>query len=74
MIGEEFETGGDSFGGMYIQSTSDIPPEWKDIRNSHIPPNQNDMRSIVNIPKLYAIASKRLKTKADIVRMTHMHA
>jgi len=32
--------------GMYIRSTSDIPPKWEDIR------------SIVDIPKLGEIASK----------------
>lgn len=52
MIREGFEKGGDLSIGMYMRSTSDIPPKWKDIRNSYIPPNQNDMRSIVDIPKL----------------------
>ena len=37
---------------MYIRSTSDILPKGKDIRNSYIPPNWNDMRSIADIPKL----------------------
>jgi hypothetical protein len=40
---------------MYIQSTSDILPKWKDIRNSYIPPNWNNMRSIADIPKLSAM-------------------
>lgn len=74
MIVEGFENSGDSSKGMYIRNALDIPPKWKNIENSHIPLNWNDMRSIVDIPKLYAIASKRLKTKADIVRMAHMHA
>jgi len=42
--------------GMYIRSTSDIPPNWKDIRNSYLPPNWNDMRSIADITKLCEIA------------------
>ena len=41
----------DSSRGMYIRSTSDILPR-KDIRNSYIPPNWNDMRSIADITKL----------------------
>ena len=36
----------------YIRSTSDIPPKGKYIRNSYIPPNWNDMRSIADILKL----------------------
>ena len=40
--------------GMYIGSTSDIQP--KDIRNSYILPNWNDMRSIKDITELYEIA------------------
>jgi len=52
--------------GMYIQSTSDILPKWKDIRNSYIPPNWSDMRSIADIPKLYAIVSKRLETNKEM--------
>ena len=38
--------------GWYIRSTSDIPPERKDMRNSHILPNWNDMRSIKDITEL----------------------
>ena len=38
--------------GMYIRSTSDIPPKGKYIRDSYIPPKWNDMRSIVDITKL----------------------
>jgi hypothetical protein len=52
MIGEGFEKGGDLSIGMYIRSTSDIPPKWKDIRKSHIPPSRHDMRSIADITKL----------------------
>ena len=50
-IGEGFEKGGDSSRGIYIQSTSDIPPK-RDIRYSYIPPSWNDMRSIADISKL----------------------
>ena len=39
--------------GMYIRSTSDIVP--KNTRNSYIPPNWNDMRSIADITESYAI-------------------
>ena len=38
--------------GMYIRSTSDIPPKGKYIQDSYIPPNWNDMRSIADILKL----------------------
>ena len=38
--------------GMYIRSTSDILPKCKDMRNSYISPNWNDMRSIADITKL----------------------
>ena len=37
---------------MYIRSTSDILPKGKDIRNSYIPPNRNDMLNIADITKL----------------------
>ena len=47
------EIGGSDI-GMYIRSTSDIQP--KDIRNSYILPNWNDMRSIKDITELYEIA------------------
>ena len=43
--------------GMYMRSTSDIVPKGEDIRNSYIPPNRNDMRSIADMtscPKLRA--------------------
>ena len=36
MIGECFGEKGISSRGMYIRSTSDIPPKCKDIRNSYI--------------------------------------
>lgn len=52
MGGRKIEEIGGSDRGMYIRSTSDIPPKWKDIRNSHIPPNWDDMRSIADITKL----------------------
>jgi hypothetical protein len=66
MIGDGFETGRVSSRWMYIQSTSDISPEWKDIRNSHIPPNQNDMRSIADIPKLCEKARSNINSERDI--------
>jgi len=43
---------------MYIRSTSDILPKGKDIRNSYIPPNWKDMRSIADITKLGEIGNK----------------
>jgi hypothetical protein len=46
--------------GMYIRSTSDIPPKGKYIRNSYIPPNWNDMRSIADITKLGDIPMVKL--------------
>ena len=55
MIEEGFEKGGDLSRGMYIRSTSDIPPKW-DIRYSYIPLNWNDMRGIADITKLSEIA------------------
>jgi hypothetical protein len=65
MIGEGFEKGGDSSRRMHIQSTSDTPPKW-DIRYSYIPLNWNDMRSIVDIPKLYEM----LGPKYDFCEVT----
>jgi hypothetical protein len=44
--------------GMYIGSTSDILPKGKDIRNSYIHPNWNDMRSIADITKLSEMAGR----------------
>ena len=41
--------------GMYMGSTSDIPPKCKDIRNSYISPDWNDMRSIADMNELYSI-------------------
>ena len=55
MIWERFGEKKFSSRGMYIRSTSDILPKWKDIRNSYIPPNWSDMRSIADIPKLSEI-------------------
>ena len=37
---------------LYIRSTTDILLKWKDMRNADITPNQRDMRSIADIPKL----------------------
>ncbi|NQE53391.1 hypothetical protein C5S29_07340 [ANME-1 cluster archaeon GoMg3.2] len=59
MIEERFGEKKFSSRGMYIRSTSDILPKWKGIRNSYIPPNWNNMRSIADITKLYAIACFR---------------
>jgi len=43
--------------GMYIRSTSDILPKWKDMRN------------IEDIPKLYAIAKPEVFKYAPILKM-----
>lgn len=49
MIGKRFGEKKFSSRGMYIRSTSDIPPNW------------NDMRSVADIPELYEImAEERL--------------
>jgi hypothetical protein len=56
---ECFEKKGNSSRGKDIRSTLDIPPEWKDIRKSHIPPNQNDMRSIAGILSYMKLRSYR---------------
>ena len=66
MICEGFEKGGVSSRGLCILNTSDITPKWKDIRNSHIPPNQNDMRSIADIPKLCEKATSNINSERDI--------
>lgn len=55
MKGWVIQEKGGSYRGIYIRSTSDITPKWKDMRNSYIPLNWNDMRSIADITKLYAI-------------------
>jgi len=54
MNGKKIEEIDGSAIGMCIRSTSDIQP--KDIRNSYILPNWNDMRSIKDITELYEIA------------------
>lgn len=41
--------------GMFIRGTSDILLKRKNIRNSYILPNRNDMRSIADITELYEI-------------------
>ena len=56
MIRGWFEEKGFSSRGMYIRSTSDTPPKWKDIRSSYTPPNWDDIRSILDITKLGNIA------------------
>ena len=58
MIGERFGEKKCSSRGMYMRSTSDILPKWKDIRNSYIPLNWNDMRSIADITELNKIVIK----------------
>ncbi len=63
MIGECFGEKGISSRGMYIRSTSDILQKWKDIRNSYIPPNWDDMRNIADITKLSKIGGKGLLDK-----------
>ena len=50
---------GDASRWMYIGSTSDILPKEEDIRNSYIPPNRSDMRSIVDVQELYAMPTRR---------------
>ena len=40
---------------MYIRSTSDILPKCKDMRNSYISPDWNDMRSIAYMNELSEI-------------------
>jgi len=55
MIGEGFEKDGNLSREIYIRITSDMLPKWKNMRNLHIPPNQNDMRSIEDIMKLSEI-------------------
>ena len=40
--------------------------KYKDIRNSHISTDWNDMRSITDMNELYAIVSKRFKGCEDI--------
>ncbi len=61
MMGRKIEEREESSRGMYIRSSSDILPKWKDIRNSYIPLNWNGIRSIADIPKLYAILPLVLK-------------
>lgn len=52
MIEWRFEEKVGSSRRIYIRSTSDVLPNWKDMRNSHIPPIWDDMRSIADIPEL----------------------
>ena len=54
--------------GMYVRSTSDILPKWKDMRNSYIPLNWNDMRSIADITKLSESRIRLELFKGDISR------
>jgi len=55
MKGRKIKEKGGSAIVMYLRSTSDILPKGKDIRNSYIPPNRNDMRNIADITKLNSI-------------------
>jgi len=55
MKGRKIKEKGGSTIVMYLRSTSDILPKGKDIRNSYIPPNRNDMRNIADITKLNSI-------------------
>ena len=59
MIQERFGEEKVSSRGLYIRSTSDIVPIWKDIRNSYIPPKWDDLRSIADISKLYEMADRK---------------
>jgi len=49
-----------------MYEASDILPKCKDMRNSYISPNWNDMRSIADMNELCEIVSKRLKTMGNI--------
>ena len=53
---------------MYIRSTSDILKKWKYIRNSYIPPNWDDMRSIADLMKLSESRIRLELFKGDISR------
>ncbi|MDI6886453.1 MAG: hypothetical protein QMD22_08980 [archaeon] len=53
MVGRKIKGVEGSSRGMYIRNNADIPPRWKDVR------------SIADIPKLYEIVSKRLKTSEN---------
>jgi hypothetical protein len=55
MKGRKIKEKGGSAIVMYLRSTSDILPKGKDIRNSYIPPNRNDMQNIADITKLSVI-------------------
>lgn len=52
MIGGCFGEKGFAYRGMYIRSTLDILPEWKDVRNADTSPNWDDTRYIEDIPEL----------------------
>jgi len=66
MIEERFEEKKFSSRGMFIRSTSYILPRWKDIRNSYIPLNWNDMRSIADIPKLGEKVTSNINSESEI--------
>jgi len=46
--------------GMYIRSSSDIPPKRKDIRSSDIPPNWNNIRSSSHMNELDEIPASNI--------------
>ena len=45
---------------IYIRNTADIPLKWEDKRNADITPNRRYMRSIADIPMLYAIGRNKI--------------
>jgi hypothetical protein len=69
MIGKHFGKKKFSSRGRYIRSSSDILPNWNDIRSSYIPPKRNDMRSIADIPKINKISPLTLRNFAYLADM-----
>jgi hypothetical protein len=69
MIGKRLGEKKCSSRGMYIRSSSDILPKWKDIRNSYTPLNWNDIRSIADIPKINKIPPLTLRNFAYLADM-----
>jgi hypothetical protein len=52
MIGGCFGERGISSRGLDIRNISYIQPKWENIRNSYIPTNRDNLRSILDIPNL----------------------
>ena len=52
-----------------MRSTSDIPPKCKDIRNSYISPDWNDMRSIADMNEINKISALTLRNFAYLADM-----